>query len=411
VTYYWVLGIVLCSLVAVSNVYLARELVFGVRHRCGCLRARTALLLVAALASSLAGATVAGSLPVVAAAPIIWIGLVTVALVAIPLWFAGAPRVHGLSVRGLRLVLRFFVLPAGGAASRMFEKISGREAHALDESHSAELRILFSAEAATLLQGEPLASVVREFARTTAEDIMVPRSAMVTVRSSLRLAECVEVFAARKFSRMPVYESDPESIIGIVHVMDLLRESDLSKSVRQIVRPVLMVPKTKECDQLLREFQRSQGYLAVVLDEYGGVAGLVTLEDVLEELVGEMGYEPLALRRTVRKVLDGLFLVHAQVEVEKFEALVGVKIPRGDYETLAGYLLQEFGRIPEPGARLERDGVVFEVVEADQRKIKLVKIRIAGLCPADAVPTVVKPGVSSERRHRSLSGTAQDTQA
>ncbi len=165
----------------------------------------------------------------------------------------------------------------------------------------------------------------------------------------------------------------------MVHVMDLLNETDLSKSVRRIVRPVLMVPQTKKCDELLKEFQARRSYMAVVLDEYGGTAGLVTVEDVLEELVGEMGYEPLALRHTIRKVVDGMFLVHAQVEVEKFEQTVGIKIPRGDYETLAGYLLEQFGRIPKPGAKIVRDGTLYEIVEADERKIKLVRVWFEGL--------------------------------
>jgi CBS domain containing-hemolysin-like protein len=130
--------------------------------------------------------------------------------------------------------------------------------------------------------------------------------------------------------------------------------------------------------------------MAVVLDEYGGTAGLVTVEDVLEELVGEMGYEPLALRRTVRKVVDGMFLVHAQVEVEKFEETVGIRIPRGDYETLAGYLLREFGRIPRPGEKLVRDGTLFEIVEADERKIKLVRVWFEGLYSRQDAAEAVK---------------------
>jgi CBS domain containing-hemolysin-like protein len=184
----------------------------------------------------------------------------------------------------------------------------------------------------------------------------------------------VDIFATRRFSRLPVYEGDVESVIGIVHVMDLLKENDLTKTVSQIVRPVPMVPESKRCDELLKEFQKSRSHMAVVLDEYGGIAGLVTVEDVLEELVGELGHEPVLLRRNVHRVADGLFIVHAQVEIEKFESATGVRVPRGQYETLAGYLLQEFGRIPEIGASLRRGGVLYEVTDADNRKIKLVKV-------------------------------------
>ena len=384
--YSWFLGLVLSSLTALSSVLVAREASYGPgRERRG-VEARSALILVAAVTSAMAGVTAGGaaaggSVYLLVILSIAWLGLVTAGVVVAPLWFSAAPGPQGLGARALRLFCRVFVLPVGGLAIRISEKVTGSASGQLDERLTAELNVLFSAETATLLRVEPLASVVREFARTAAEDIMVPRSAMVTVSSSMTLAKCVEVFAAKKFSRVPVYENDPESIVGMVHVMDLLRETDLSRSVRQIVRPVLMVPRTKKCDELLKEFQARQSYMAVVLDEYGGTAGLVTVEDVLEELVGEMGYEPLTLRRTVRKVVDGMFLVHAQVEVEKFEETVGIRIPRGDYETLAGYLLQEFGRIPKPGTKLVRDGTLFEIVEANERKIKLVRVWFEGLYP------------------------------
>ena len=382
----WLLGLILGKLTALSSVLLVRESSYALRHDRAGVEARFALVLIAAAASGVAGATAGsaasgGPAYLLAISSLAWLALVTAALVAAPFWLAGSRSQRGFLARGLRLFGRLFVLPVGGLAIRISEKVTGPVSRQMDERLTAELSVLFSAETATLLRSEPLASVVREFARTTAEDIMVPRSAMVSVSCTMTLGECVEVFSAKKFSRMPVYENDPESIVGMVHVMDLLRETDLSKTVRRVVRPVMMVPQTKKCDELLKEFQARQSYMAVVLDEYGGTAGLVTMEDVLEELVGEMGYEPLTLRHTVRKVVDGMFLVHAQVEVEKFEETVGIKIPRGDYETLAGYLLQEFGGIPKPGAKLVRDGTLFEIVEADERKIKLVRVWFEGLYP------------------------------
>ena len=386
---------ILGALTALSSVLVVREAPYVPRGDRRGIEARSALILVAAATSALAGGTTVGVGPgsstlVLVVLAAVWLALVTVAIVAAPLWYSGPPGPRGLTARGLKLFCRLFVLPVGGLAIRISEKVTGPASRQLDERLTAELNVLFSAGTTTLLRAEPLASVVREFTRTTAEDIMVPRSAMVTVSSSMTLAECVEVFAAKKFSRMPVYESDPESIVGMVHVMDLLRETDLTRTVRQVVRPVLMVPQTKKCDELLKEFQARQSYMAVVLDEYGGTAGLVTVEDVLEELVGEMGYEPLALRRTVRKVVDGMFLVHAQVEVEKFEETVGIRIPKGDYETLAGYLLEEFGRIPKPGAKLVRNGTLFEVVEADERKIKLVRVWFEGLYSRQDAADAVK---------------------
>jgi CBS domain containing-hemolysin-like protein len=272
------------------------------------------------------------------------------------------------------IVVRFFVLPIGKVAARIARNAAGPAASYLEEASARELHTVFSRDPLEALRSEPLASVVKKFARTTAEDIMVPRSAIVAVASSSALAECVDVFATKRFSRVPVYEGDLESVIGIVHVMDLLKENDLTKTVSQIVRPVPMVPESKTCDELLKEFQKSRGYMAIVLDEYGGTAGLVTVEDVLEELVGEMGHEPVVLRRTIHRAAEGLFFVHAQIEIEKFESATGIKLPRGDYETLAGYLLQEFGRIPEVGASTRRGGVLYEVAAADDRRIRLVRV-------------------------------------
>jgi putative hemolysin len=327
----------------------------------------------------------------VALAAGVWLFLVLSFAVVVPIRLASAVGVDGsltAPVSALASVaLRFFVLPIGGVAARIARNAAGPATSYLEEASARELHAIFSRDPLEALRSEPLASVVKEFAGTTVEDIMVPRSAIVAVAGSSTLAECVDVFATKRVSRLPVYEGDVESVIGIVHVMDLLRENDLTKTVAQIVRPVPMVPESKRCDELLKEFQKAHGYMAIVLDEYGGIAGLVTVEDVLEELVGELGHEPVAFRRTVHRTADGLFLAHGQIEIEKFESVTGIRLPRGDYETLAGYLLQEFGRIPEVGARTSRGGVSYEVVAADDRRIKLVKACLGASTPPAVLPS------------------------
>ena len=306
-----------------------------------------------------------------------WLVSILVFAVSVPLRFAPVLGAEGPARVLTGITVRFFVLPIGRVAARIARKAAGPAASGLEEGSGRELYAIFSRDPSEALRSEPLASVVKEFTRTTAEDIMVPRSAIVAVPGSSTLAECVDVFATKRFSRLPVYDGDVESVIGIVHVMDLLKESDLTKSVSQIVRPVPMVPESKRCDELLKEFQKSHGYMAIVLDEYGGTAGLVTVEDLLEELVGEMGHEQVWAKRSVHHTADGSFSVHAQIEVEKFESATEIKLPRGEYETLAGYLLQEFGRIPEVGASVLRGGVLYEVTEANSRRIKLVRVSMA----------------------------------
>jgi putative hemolysin len=395
--WFWIIGAFAVHLTALSNVFLARrlkgELVRGLKHELGgagtSLELRAALSFLVALASSfvslslvsssrfsssLAAQEVGCAAAWVSVGIVVWLILILVFAVAAPLWLASALGAEGPVSALASIAVRFFVLPIGKVAARIARNAAGPATSYLEEASARELHTVFSRDRLEALRGEPLASVVKEFARTTAEDIMVPRSAIVAVASSSSLAECVDVFATKRFSRLPVYEGDLESVIGIVHVMDLLKENDLTKTVSQIARPVPMVPESKTCDELLKEFQKSHGYMAIVLDEYGGTAGLVTVEDVLEELVGEIGHEPVVLRRTIHRAADGLFFVHAQIEIEKFESATGIKLPRGDYETLAGYLLQEFGRIPEVGASTRRGGVLYEVAAADDRRIKLVKV-------------------------------------
>lgn len=381
--HYWIVGIFAAYLAAFSNVYLIHWLRPESDGTRLCLQSRVALVLVLAVSSSLVAAVPGYSAGWALLALAGWLLLVLVFVVVIPLRLAGTLSRRGPMAVLAGVPLRLFVLPVGRVAGRITQMAAGRATDFLEEGCARELGILCSPDPVSVLHSEPLVSVVKEFGRTVAEDIMVPRSSVVAVASSSTLAQCVDVFAAKGFSRLPVFEGDLESVIGIVHVMDLLRESDLSQTVRQIVRPVLMIPQSKACDELLREFQRGHSYMAMVLDEYGGAAGLVTVEDVLEELVGEMGDERVALRRMVRRVSEAVFSVQAQVEIEKFESATGVRLPQGDYETLAGFLLEEFGRIPEAGTQMVRGGVLYEVALADQRRIKLVRVTVR---PSDFRP-------------------------
>jgi CBS domain containing-hemolysin-like protein len=374
---FWIIGVLAAYLAAFSNVYLVHWLKSGSNGTRLCLQSRTALALVLALSSSLVAAAPGYTARWALFGLAGWLFIVLVFVVVIPFRLTGVLGRKGPVAALAGIPLRLFMLPLGRAVGRIAEAAAGRATGSLEDGCARELGILFSPDPVSVLRSEPLAFVVEEFGRTVAEDIMIPRSAVVAVPSSSTLAECVDVFVTKGFSRLPVYEGDLESVTGIAHVMDLLRESDLSKPVRQVVRPVLMVPQSKACDELLKEFQRSRSYMAIVLDEYGGVAGLVTVEDVLEELVGEMGDEPASLRRLIRRISEGLFSVQAQVEVEKFESTTGIELPAGDYETLAGFLLEAFGRIPEVGARTHRAGVEYEVILADERRIRLVKVTVS----------------------------------
>ncbi len=213
---------------------------------------------------------------------------------------------------------------------------------------------------------------------TTVREVMSPRVDMVSIPSSATLNELHQMFKEHKFSRIPVYKEKVDNVIGIASVMDLvscLPKYDLSTPVTSIMRPAIFVPETKKVFTLLREFRESHVQMAIVIDEYGGTSGLVTLEDLLEEIVGEIGDEHDEVPLEYYREREGTTIVTGKFPIEKFEEVFNIEVPEEDFETVSGLIFSVLGRIPIVGEVLHYKNLELEIVEADKRRIHRVRIK------------------------------------
>jgi CBS domain containing-hemolysin-like protein len=228
-------------------------------------------------------------------------------------------------------------------------------------------------------EGELIQSII-EFGETRAGEVMTPRPDIVALPLSVTVREARDVMVESKYSRLPVYRGQIDDVVGIIYVRDLLacwaedREGD---PIEPLLRPAYFVPETKTVDELLEEMQKVHVQLALVIDEYGGLAGLVTVEDILEEIVGEIEDEDIEGEEVVEIVESdgGYYEVLGSTEVGKIERLFDLEIEDDDFTTIAGLVINESGRVPAPGTRLNLRGLDVEVLEADERRIGRLRLR------------------------------------
>ncbi len=203
---------------------------------------------------------------------------------------------------------------------------------------------------------------------------MVPRTDIIGLPPDSTVGDAVELVRGHGFSRFPVLSEDRELIEGMVHSRDLLglpRE----QPTRDLVRPLPHVPETKTCDELFRELQARRQHMAVIVDEHGGLAGIATLEDLLEELVGEIEDEYDVAQALVRKIGDDLFIVAGRTEIDTVEDALGLDLPEGDYNTIAGLVLAALGRIPEPGDEVVVGPLELRVISSSATRIGKIRVR------------------------------------
>lgn len=230
-------------------------------------------------------------------------------------------------------------------------------------------------EARTLRQAQKqLVTQVYEFGESTVAGVMVPRSRVIGLPAESTVGHAVALEAEHQFSRYPVYRGTLDQIEGVLHIHDLLSAPDLSASIAPHLRTIPFAPEAKKCDELLSELRRGHHHAAIVVDEFGGTAGWVTVEDLLEELVGEIRDEHDIEEESVRSIGRRTWLVDASMRVDDLNRSLHLEIPDGDYETLAGYLLEEMERIPRRGELLVLEGVRFVMTEVDPRRILKVRI-------------------------------------
>jgi len=229
-------------------------------------------------------------------------------------------------------------------------------------------------------QGDLIEQVV-EFSDKRVREVMTPRPDIVAIAADAMLEELHGKFVETRFARMPVYEKSLDDIFGVVYAQDLLHiaDQDLPKrSVRELVRPVLFIPETKAGSELLREMRQKKQPVAIVIDEHGLVAGLATVEDLVEEIVGETGRDDKQPAPDVVREADGGLVMRGSMGIGDVEDLLGVQFGEKSDETvttIAGLLSHVSGRVPAPGDKIDIEGYRFEVLEANQRKVLRLRIR------------------------------------
>jgi CBS domain containing-hemolysin-like protein len=232
-----------------------------------------------------------------------------------------------------------------------------------------------------------LQSIV-DFGDTLVREVMTPRPDIVAIREDATIGELRALFREQEYSRIPVYKENLDNIVGVVFVKDLIRLADDrrdAEGLQPLLRPATFVPETKRVSDLLKEFQRKQVQLAIVVDEYGGTAGLVTLEDLLEELVGEIRDEYDVEAESVVEEEPGTFVFSGKANFDLVRERLHVEVEPVGFETVGGYVLTRVGRVPSVGETFELDGLVVEVVEAERRRIHRVRIRrAASVAPVEA---------------------------
>ena len=224
---------------------------------------------------------------------------------------------------------------------------------------------------------------VLKFRRADASQIMTPRTDIVSLDAHESVEAARRLIAESGYSRIPATRDNLDTIVGILYAKDLLDHASGEKAehltVEDVMRRALFVPETKSLDELLREFQANKVHMAVVLDEYGGTSGLVTIEDILEEIVGEIvdEYEPEP-PKSIRRVGERVFEVEARVHIDELNDELEARLPEGDdYETVGGFVLSQLGYIPKAGESLEHNELRITILEAEERRITRLRIELA----------------------------------
>lgn len=226
-------------------------------------------------------------------------------------------------------------------------------------------------------QARELIRSIVDFRETMVREVMTPRPDIVGVSAAATIGELLAVFREQQYSRIPVYNESLDNVVGFIFVKDLIQlpSTDPSQPIAPLVRPAYFVPETKRVPELLREFQRNRVQSAIVVDEYGGIAGLVSIEDLLEEIVGEIRDEYDTEVEPVVEEKDGTYVVSGKAHVEDLSERLKVTIEGEGFETVGGYLLAHLGRVPTVGETFDIDGLSVEVLEAERRRINRVRIR------------------------------------
>ena len=220
---------------------------------------------------------------------------------------------------------------------------------------------------------------VFEFNDKTASEIMVPRKEVYALDMNLSISKVIEEISDNeefRYSRIPVYDETIDEIKGIVYIKDiLLSTKNKSVKVKNLVKEAYYIPETKPLNELFEDLRKNRKQIAIVVDEYGGTAGIVTMEDILEEIVGEIYDEYDLVENNIEKVDENTYLLNGSVSVGEVEKVLDIEIPEGDYETISGYLIEELGRIPDEKEKpiIETETVIYKIESVKDKRIIKIK--------------------------------------
>ena len=226
---------------------------------------------------------------------------------------------------------------------------------------------------------EQLINSIFDFRETVASEIMTPSAEMVSADVTSSGQELVRLITEEGYTRIPVFSGNQDNIIGILHAKDLLRicsmPPDRSLELKDVLNPPMIIPESKPITDLLRDFQAKKNHMAIVTDEFGGVRGLVTLEDVIEEIVGEIDDEHDQEERELMVVDEQTIVVDAKIDIEEVEEHFNCRLPEGPYESVGGLIIHLLGRVPDNGDFVIVEPLTFTVLAADPRRVRTVRIR------------------------------------
>lgn len=237
----------------------------------------------------------------------------------------------------------------------------------------AQSRGIFDANTLQMIEG------VFQVVDMRVRDIMIPRAQMVVVERDAKLDELLPVIIESGHSRFPVIDEDKDDVVGVLLAKDVLRftsEVDTqSFEMPNVIRTAVFTPESKRLNVLLQDFRSNRNHMAIVFDEYGGVAGLVTIEDVLEQIVGKIDDEHDADEdQNIRKHGEGRFSIRALTPIEEFNEVLGARFSDDEFDTIGGLVMKDLGHMPKPGESIEIDGFLFKILAADSRRIHLIQV-------------------------------------
>lgn len=280
-------------------------------------------------------------------------------------------------VKFLTMSTNFIVKLMGGSVTATEEQITEEEIRSM--INVGEEKGIFQETETEMINS------IFEFDDTVAKEVMTPRTDIVAINSHATRDEILDVIVEENFSRIPVYEESIDNIIGILYVKDLFamikNKVEWEVSLKDIIRPVYFVPEYKKIDELFKEMQKSKTHIAVVIDEYGGTAGMITIEDLLEEIVGNIFDEYDDVVLDYEKIDDNTYIVSGMLDIGDVNDILNTSLPEEEFDTISGMLLSHSGKMPEVGDEVDMGNIYFRVEEVDDKRISKIRIEKRNIDP------------------------------